>query len=72
MGSATAIWGYLALAVVIAGILLGAKNAGRNAERVASMTDTLKGVSQRNTIRDRVLSADEAERARLREKWSRK
>ena len=62
----------LAVVATVVGILLGAKNAGRTAERAENMARTLEGVKKREEIETSVRSGsgDDA-RERLHRNWSR-
>ncbi len=61
----------LAIVGAVLAVLLGAKNAGRNAERVDGMRRQLDNVRERTNVENRVATADPAERSRLRRKWQR-
>lgn len=66
------IMGWAAAIGAVAMVLLGAKNAGRNAERVDQMKAAFKQTEQANEIRrntDRLPSA--AVHDELRNKWTR-
>lgn len=62
---------FAAIAAGIAGVLLGVRNAGKQAERLANLKSTLAAVKTKTRTYDEVSQADEAERIRLREKWTR-
>lgn len=61
----------LVIAGVVAAVLLGARNAGRMAERVEGIRRQLANVKERTDVENRVATADAAERGRLRRKWQR-
>ena len=65
------LWG--AIAAAVAAVLLGARNAGKNAERVAGMERQLKATRSRDeTDRRNARLGDDAVRKRLLSRWSRK
>ena len=65
------LWG--AIAAAVAAVLLGARNAGKNAERVAGMERQLKATRSRDeTDRRNARLGDDAVRKRLFSRWSRK
>lgn len=61
----------LAMVGAILAVLLGAKNAGRAAERVDGMRRQLVNVKERTDVENRVATAEPDERRRLRRKWQR-
>jgi hypothetical protein len=61
----------LAIVGAVLAILLGAKNAGRAAERVDGMRRQLDNVKERTDVENDVARADPVERSRLRRKWER-
>lgn len=61
----------LAILGAIAAVLMGAKNAGRTAEKVEGMQRQLKNVQVRNEIEHTVATVSPAERVKLRNKWER-
>lgn len=66
------IMGGLAILGAVAAVLLGARQAGRNAERVDAMRRTLKSVEVRNDVERKVLrSGGDAARKQLLDGWSR-
>ena len=65
------LWG--AIAAAVAAVLLGARNAGKNAERVAGMERQLKATRSRDeTDRRNARLGDDAVHKRLFDRWSRK
>lgn len=63
------LWG--AIAAAVAAVLLGARNAGKNAERVAGMRRQLDNVKERNRVeRETGRLGPDAVHERLR-KWQR-
>lgn len=62
---------FAAIVAGIAGVLLGVRNAGKQAERLANLKSTLAAVKTKTRTYDEVSQADESERIRLREKWTR-
>ena len=52
-------------------VLLGARNAGRTAERVDGLRRQLNHVKERIDVEDSMARARPADRRRLRDKWSR-
>lgn len=66
------VMGALAAIGAVAAVLLGARQAGRNAERVDAMRRTLKSVEVRNEVEREVLrSGGDAAHKRLLDEWSR-
>lgn len=66
------IMGALAAVGAVAAVLLGARQAGRNAERVDAMRRTLKSVEVRNEVeRDVLRAGGDAAVEQLYDKWSR-
>ena len=64
------LWG--AIAAAVAAVLLGARNAGMNAERVAGMQRQLNNVKERNRVeRETGGLGPDAVRERLRTRWQR-
>ena len=63
---------YAVVAVGIAGILLGFRQAGKLAERDASAKKTLNAVRVRHEVERDIDSADAAELDRLRKKWTKR
>ena len=64
------LWG--AIAAAVAAVLLGARNAGKNAERVAGMQRQLNNVKERNRVERETGRLDGAAvRERLRRNWQR-
>lgn len=64
--------GALAAIGAVAAVLLGARQAGRNAERVDALRKTLESVENRNAVeRDVLDSGDDVARKRLLDRWSR-
>jgi hypothetical protein len=64
------LWG--AIAAAVAAVLLGARNAGKNAERVAGMERQLKATRSRDeTDRRNARLDDDAVHKRLLDRWSR-
>lgn len=61
----------LAIVGAVLAVLVGAKNAGRTAERVEGMRRQLDNVKERQDVESHVAGADPAERKRLRDKWTR-
>ena len=62
-----------AIAGAVAAVLLGARNAGRNAERVAGMQRQLEATRSRDeTDRRNARLDDGAVRKRLLDRWSRR
>jgi hypothetical protein len=66
------VWAYIALAIAVAGVLLGVRNAGRQAERIQNLQSTMKAVMGKNAIENHIAGADSNERKRLRAKWMRR
>ena len=65
------LWG--AIAAAVAAVLLGARNAGKNAERIAGMQRQLKASRSRDeTDRRTARLGDDAVHKRLRDRWSRR
>lgn len=62
---------FAAIAAGIAGALLSVRNAGKQAERLANLKSTLAAVKTKTRTYDEVLQANEPERSRLRDKWTR-
>lgn len=63
----------LAIAGAVAAVLLGARNAGRNAERLRTLEKQLQNVRTRNEVEREVGSlGPDAVRERLRERWTRR
>ena len=64
------LWG--AIVAAVAAVLLGARNAGKNAERVAGMKRQLDNVKERNRVeRETGRLGPDAVHERLRDKWQR-
>ena len=62
----------VAIAGAVAAVLLGARNAGKNAERVAGMKRQLDNVKERNRVeRETGRLGPDAVHGRLRDKWQR-
>lgn len=65
---------YLIMALAALGavtaVLAGARTAGRNAQRVEDAKRTVEAVNARQEVDTRVDAASDAERERLRRKWS--
>lgn len=64
--------GYGAAILSVLAVLFGARQAGKNAEKVSNYERTLKVVRKKNETENAVDSADDAERQRLRAKWTRR
>lgn len=64
-----ALWGAVGLAVL--GVLAGVRKSGRDAERVTNLKKALEAENERRQVDVDVAGADDAERERLRRKWSR-
>lgn len=63
-------WAAVALAVLL--VLLGTRSAGRNAERVDRLEQTLKNVRKRDEVENAVRRAPDGAAAKLLlERWSR-
>jgi hypothetical protein len=59
------------VAVAVAVVLMSARRAGRNAERVEAQNKVLKDVEARNAV-EREVARDPAPADRLRDRWSRR
>lgn len=74
-GGISKAWIYLAIAVAVlaavASVLLGARQAGRNAERVDNLKKALANENERKRIDVDVSGASDAELGKLRDKWTR-
>lgn len=66
-----AVWAYAGIAIAVAAVLFGVRNAGKQAERVANMKATLKAIEVKNEINDTIDRANDADLERLRERWTR-
>lgn len=64
-----ALWGAIGLAVLA--VLAGVRNSGKQAERVANLKRSLEAENARRQVDVDVSTADDAERERLRKRWSR-
>lgn len=64
-----ALWGAVGMAVL--GVLAGVRKSGRDAERVTNLKKALEAENERRQVDVDVAGADDAERERLRRKWSR-
>ena len=63
---------WAAIIGAVAAVLLGARQAGRNAERVDGMRRQLENVNARNKVEREVgRLGDDAVTGRLRDKWQR-
>lgn len=62
---------WAAVAGAVAAILLGARNAGRNAERLENYERDLRRVREAKDVEDLIDAADRDELDRLRTKWTR-
>ena len=64
------LWG--AIAAAVAAVLLGARNAGKNAERIEGMGRQLRNAKERNRVeRETGRLGPDAVRERLRTRWQR-
>lgn len=63
--------GVLSIVFTVLVVLLGARKAGRQAEKLERVQATLKAVEIRNEVERHVDTSDDAERKRLRLKWTR-
>lgn len=63
-------WGYLAAFFAVLAALAKIYSAGKTAAKVDSEEKVLHDVETRNEVEDRVSGADDTERERLRNKWT--
>lgn len=73
LGTKAIAYAVMALAALgaVTAILAGARNAGRNAQRVADAKKTVEAVNARVQVDTRVSAASDAELGKLRDKWQR-
>lgn len=62
-------WLCVGIAIAVVLLLLGVRNAGRQAERVESLQKTLKAVRTRDEIEADIDGMGDADLKRLRDKW---
>lgn len=70
-GVSLRVWGYVAVALAAAAILLRAYTAGRKSAQADGMKKQLDNVEKRNEADAAVDRAGPSERKRLRRKWER-
>lgn len=64
-------WGYVGALLAILAAMWKIYAAGRAAADAAAKTKVLDDVDTRNKVEDRVAGADDAERQRMRDRWTR-
>lgn len=69
-GLKIALWGAIALAVLT--VLAGVRKSGRDAERVSNLKKALEAENERKQVDADISGADDARRAGLRLKWTRR
>lgn len=63
-------WGYIAAALAVVAVLFKTFRAGKEAARVEGLEEQVKNAETRSKVDDAVALADNAERKRLRGKWT--
>jgi hypothetical protein len=66
------VWGALGIAAAALGLGLLARKSGKDAARVDQLEDKLGDVQTRRGVEDRIAAGGDAERRRLREKWTKR
>jgi len=64
-------WGYVAAALAVVAVLFKTFRAGKKAARVEGLEEQVKNADTRSKVDDSVARADDAERQRMRSKWTR-
>ena len=62
-------WGAIMGSVLL--VIFKIRQSGKDAVRNETMVETLRGVRERDKIKDNIAKSDNANRKRLREKWQR-
>jgi hypothetical protein len=62
---------YALVFLALCAAVFGVRRAGREAERADQMKETIEKVKVRNEVENNVVSMSDADRQRLRDKWTR-